>query len=204
MEQRLSQLSTASLFALGWSLHARLSGRAGKSAAARLRDDLEALRRLSLDRLHFGIRQLGLLALDLFSGEEVFAATGSGHPLAPWDVAVGGASIPGLFPWVRCQTAGRTYHLVDGGFSHAVPVERALQPPFLARKVLAVDLGVIRGFRERDPLRWEKLESEHPGRVIRLRPRVDDAGTIFFRAAQAPDLVRRGEEAVLEQAPALC
>jgi predicted acylesterase/phospholipase RssA len=145
-----------------------------------------------------------LLALDLFSGEEVFVSTGRVGPLAPADVAVGGASIPGLFPWVRRKVSGRTYHLVDGGFSHSVPVERAFEPPFLARKVLAVDLGVIRGFRERDPLRWENLERERPGRVIRLRPRVADAGTIFFRAAQGPELVRRGEEAVLEQAPALC
>jgi NTE family protein len=204
MERRLSFLSTPTLFALGWSLHASRPATADGSPADRLRADLEELRRLTLENLHFGIRRLGILALDFFSGEEVFASTGTKCPLTPADVAVGGASIPGLFPWVRRKCSGRTYHLIDGGFSHSVPVERAFEPPFTARKVLAVDLGVIRGFREREPKRWERLEREHPGAVVRLRPRVQGTGTVFFRAGQARELVRLGEEAVLEQARALC
>jgi predicted acylesterase/phospholipase RssA len=203
IEQRLSLLSTSSLFALGRSLY-RPRRNGWSPAVTALRAELGRLDGLSLDSLRFGVGKLGLLALDAFTGEEIFAVTGETSPLAPARVVVGGASIPFLFPWVRGQHGRRTYRLVDGGLSHSVPVERALRPPFSAARVIAVDLQVLRGFRERAPRRWESLEEEHPGRILRLRPRVDRFGTVFFREGQAPDLVRAGEESVLEQAGALC
>jgi predicted acylesterase/phospholipase RssA len=171
---------------------------------SRFRRDLEELRRLNLNRLHFGIRSLGLLALDLSSGREVFAVTGESCPVQPAEVALGGASIPGLFPWVRCEHPGGVFRLVDGGLSHSLPVERALTPPFSGGKIVAVDLQVLRGFRERHPDRWLRLEREHPGRIVRLVPKVDGAGTVFFNFRKARDLVRWGEEAVLERCEALC
>jgi hypothetical protein len=85
-----------------------------------------------------------------------------------------------------------------------LPVERALLPPFSAGRILAVDLQVRRGFRERDPHRWQQLEREHPGRIVRLTPRLDGAGSVFFRPGKAADLVRWGEQAVLERSEALC
>ncbi len=204
IERSLSGLTTSSLFHLGWCLYGCRDPGAPEPRAGSFEATLRELRRLDLDRLHFGIGRLGLLALDLFTGEEVFVASGVSSPFPAAEVAVAGASIPGLFPWVRCEHFGRTYHLVDGGFSHAVPVERALEPPFSARRVVAVDLQVLRGARERDPRRWEDLERRHPGRILRLRPRVERAGTVFFRSSQAEELIRAGETAVLEQAQALC
>jgi NTE family protein len=204
IEQRLSVLSTSALFGLGRSLYSTNRKGASSPAVAALRGELDRLEGLSLENLRFGIGKLGLLALDLFTGEEVFAATGEPPPISPGNVVVGGASIPFLFPWVRGERPGRIYRLVDGGLSHSVPVERALQPPFSASRVIAVDLQVLRGFRERNPRRWERLEEENPGRIIRLRPRVDRFGTVFFRAGQASDLVKAGEAAVLEQSGALC
>lgn len=204
LEQALSGLTTASLFRLGWSLYGSRQDGTPEPPAGSLEASLGELRALDLDRLHFGIRRLGLVALDLFSGEEVFVTSGLRGPFPAADIALAGASIPGLFPWVRREHAGRTFHLVDAGFSRAVPVERALQPPISAARVVAVDLQVLRGARERDPHRWERLERQHPGRILRLRPRVEGIGTVFFRAAQARDLVRAGEAAVLEQAQALC
>jgi NTE family protein len=204
MERRLGSLSTGSLLALGWSLHRSPQRAAIRAPSSRLLDELRQLPRLDLEKLHFGIVRLGLLALDLLTGEEIFAVTGQPNPVSPADVALGGASIPVLFPWVRRSLQGRTYRLVDGGLSHSLPVERALQPPFCARRVVAVDLGVMRGFRERDAARWHRLEHEHPGVIVRLAPRVQGAGTVFFRRSQAGEMVRSGEQAVLQQARALC
>ena len=64
--------------------------------------------------------------------------------------------------------------------------------------------GVMRGFRERDAARWSRLERQYPGAIVRLVPQVHGAGTVFFRPAQAAELVRAGEAAVLEQARSLC
>lgn len=204
LERRFARLSTPAIFSLGWSLHRGGKPRLDDSAASSFHRDLEDLRRVDLEHLHFGIRSLGLLALDLSSGREVFAATGHTCPVSPAEVALGGASIPGLFPWVRRKCPQGVVRLVDGGLSHSLPVERALAPPFSGGKILAVDLQVLRGFRERHPDRWQRLEQEHPGRIVRLLPRVDGAGTVFFRSASAPDLVRWGEQAVLERSEALC
>ena len=205
LERRFSHLSTTALFGLGWSLYRGAKPRVGDvTVVGALRGILEELQQLDLQRLHFGIRSLGLLALDLSSGREVFAATGRACAVSPGAVALGGASIPGLFPWVRQEHEGGVVRMVDGGLSHSLPVERALEPPFSATKIVAVDLRVRRGFRERDPDRWQGLERQHPGRIVRLQPRVDGAGTVFFRSHHAPDLVRWGEEAVLERREALC
>ena len=195
--ERLSRLTTSSLFALGVALRrwGPLSRRARRAVSSHL-DDLEMLSSLRLDRLHFGVRRLGLLAMDLPGGEEVFAATGLPCPVPPDRIVLGGISIPGFFPTVRFRSPGKTYHLADGGFSRSVPVERAFQPPFSARRVLAVDLQVIRGLRERRGDRWRRLQSEHGDALVRLLPDVERTGTIFFRRGSGADLLRAGEEAV--------
>lgn len=205
LERRFSGLSTTAIFGLGWSLYRGGKPRSEDSTVVGVfRGILEELRRLDLENLHFGIRSLGLLALDLSSGREVFTASGQASPVSPGAVALGGASIPGLFPWVRQEHTGGVVRLVDGGLSHSLPVERALSPPFSAAKIVVVDLQVRRGFREHDPERWSRLERQHPGRIVRLQPRVDGAGTVFFRSGHAPDLVRWGEAAVLERRQSLC
>jgi NTE family protein len=202
--RRFSHLRTASLFALGWSLYRARGADLAPRGPGDLREDLRALKALRLDRLCFGVQRMGLLALDLFSGEEIFTATGTPCVVPPDKVVLGGASIPGLFPWVCCEHEGRVYRLVDGGLSHSLPVERALQPPFESTRIVAVDLQVRRGFRERDPQRWARLEQQHPGRIVRIRPQVASAGTVFFRAHLGEALVLSGERAVLELSHALC
>ncbi|MCI0655472.1 MAG: hypothetical protein L0170_00165 [Acidobacteria bacterium] len=67
-----------------------------------------------------------------------------------------------------------------------------------------LELQEMRGFREQHPDRWPRLERESPGRIVRLAPKVDGAGTVFFDSRKARDLVRWGEEAVLERWEALC
>jgi NTE family protein len=196
---KMSRLTTPALFSLGVAL--RRWGALSLQARRRVETLLEELARLEtmdLGRLHFGVRRLGLLAMDLPRGVEVFTATGMPGPVRADRVVLGGISIPMLFPLVKVEAEGRIYRLSDGGFSHAVPVERAFESPFRARTVLAVDLQVIRGFRERGRNRWAALHGRHGESLVRLTPDVSGAGTIFFRQGQAADLVRAGEESVTD------
>ena len=197
--EKLSRLTTPCLFGLGWKLRGGRLPASIERQVDPLRADLDRLSSLDLERLHFGIRRLGLLALNLSTGEEIFAATGVDLPVAAGDVAVGGASIPILYPATRRRIGFRSYRLVDGGFSHSVPVERAFAPPFDAHRVLAVDLQVIPGFREWSPHRWENLEARHGPSLLRIRPRVEEIGPLFFRPEQAPEAVAAGEAAVDER-----
>jgi predicted acylesterase/phospholipase RssA len=194
--EKLSRLTTAGLFGLGWKLRGGRLPASVDRVVEPLLQDLSALSSLDLNRLHFGIRRLGLLALDLPSGEEIFAATGLESEVPPGEVAIGGASIPVLYPAARRRVGSRTYRMVDGGFSHSVPVERAFDPPFSAHRVLAVDLQVIPGFREWSPRRWPELAAAHGSALLHLRPRVEEIGPLFFRADQAGELVAAGEAAV--------
>jgi predicted acylesterase/phospholipase RssA len=197
--EKMSRLTTPSLFSLGIAL--RRWGALSLQARRRvdtLLEELGRLETLDLGRLHFGVRRLGLLAMDLPRGTEIFTATGMPCPVAADHVVLGGISIPMLFPLVRVAAQGRIYRLADGGFSHAVPVERAFESPFRARSVLAVDLQVIRGFRERERNRWTVLHARHGEALVRLTPEVSGVGTIFFRQRQAADLVRAGEESVTD------
>ena len=198
--ERLAGLTTPRLFAIGAALRrwGPISRRATPAARPFL-EDFERLRNASLERLHHGVERLGILALNLPSLQEVFGATGLRGPLSLHDLTLGGASIPGVFPAVKVRRAERTYRLVDGGFSHSVPVERAFEPPFSAHRVLAVDLQVIQGLRERGVDRWDRVRREHGDALIRLRPVVETAGTVFFSADQAGDLLRAGEEVVSPQ-----
>lgn len=198
--ESLARLTTPRLFAIGAAL--RRWGPISRRATAGARpflEDLERLRNASLERLHFGVERLGVLALNLPGLQEVFGATGLPGPFSLHDLTLGGASLPGVFPAVRVRRPERTYRLVDGGFSHSVPVERAFEPPFSAHRVLAVDLQVIQGLRERGVDRWDRLRREYGDALIRLRPVVETAGTVFFSADQAGDLFRAGEEAVSPQ-----
>jgi len=196
----LSRLTPSLLLATGMALRewGPLSRRA-RYRAQPLLEDLERLKDLRLDHLHFGLERLGLLALDLTTGEEIFSLTGASGPIPLDRAALGGASLPLLFPAVKVTTPERTFRLVDGGLSHSVPVERAFAPPISAEKVLVVDLQVRRGFREREAGRWPRLQAERGRALIRLRPRMDGVGTVFFRRSQGSNLLRRGEEAVTDK-----
>jgi predicted acylesterase/phospholipase RssA len=190
-------MNFSTLLALGLAFRSWLPRpRRVRERADPLLRELALLQSVEGDRLHFGIEKIGLLALDLKGGEEVFWATGETRGLSLHEMVLGGASIPGLFPPLRAKTPARRYWLVDGGLSRSVPVERALLSPFGRCRVLAVDLQVLRGFRERAPDRWEGLERKHPERVRRIRPRVTGTGTVWCRRNQGEDLFRAGEEAL--------
>ena len=193
IEAGASSLLAAGLALRGWG------DPVSRNARDRARPILEGLARLVEIRsgvLHYGIERVGVLALDLPTGEEIFASTGSPSRVPLPELARGGASLPLLFPSVKVVTANRTFRLVDGGLSRSVPVERGFAPPFSADTVLAVDLRVRRGFRELGATRWDRLVREHGDALIRLRLPVQGTGTVTLGRGEGQALVRIGEAAV--------
>jgi len=196
--QSFVEAGAASLVAAGLALRG-WGDPVSRGARHRARAILEGLARLGeirSGRLHFGIERVGVLALDLPTGEEIFGSTGSPSRVPLPELALGGASLPILFPSVKVVTSHRTFRLVDGGLSRSVPVERAFAPPFSAGTVLAVDLRVRRGFRELRSNRWGRLEREHGDGLIRLRLPVQGTGTVTLGKGEGLALVRIGEAAV--------
>src|SRR2546425_4522816 len=136
MLQAATRLNAASLFAFAlsrWRVPV-LSGAAPRQAGA-IPGYLSGLEHASFERLHHGVRRLGVLTFDLKSRDEVFILGGPGLPSAlPVSAAVkASAAIPALFPPLRARLGDRRVLLADAGWFTAVPVERGLPPPLLGR-----------------------------------------------------------------------
>jgi NTE family protein len=163
------------------------------------------LRRLdaaSFDRLHHGVRRLGILTFDLLRREEMLVLGGPGYPAAlPVAAAVrASAAIPVLFPPLVARVAGRRCLLADPGWFTAVPVERAFAAPIGAERVIAVDLSILVCMRQRRRAYWRHLQEICGDRLVVLRPQVGGSGTLLSRAGDRARLIAAGEEVVSGEA----
>ena len=206
MLQAARRLSAGSLFAFAlsrWRVPV-LSPAAGRRAGA-IPGFLDRLERSSFDRLHHGVRRLGVLTFDLKNREEVFFLGGPGlpSPLPVSDAVKASAAIPALFPPLRARLGDRKLLLADAGWFTAVPVERAFAPPLLARRVIAVDLSLIVCLRQARRAYWRALEETCGDRLVVLRPDVRGCGTMVSWPADPARLIAAGEESVLRALPTL-
>ncbi len=197
------RLGPGALFGLAaarWGARGR--GRAVSPGRAPLAETLGRLESASFDKLHFGVRRFGVLALELISRRILLLEGGPGRPVPlPVARAVAATSaIPLIFPPVAARIAGRTGWLVDPGWFTAVPVERAFAPPIEARHVIAVDLSLLSCPRQARRRYWDDLAAACGDRLLTLRPRVRGCGTMIGRPGDADRLVAAGEEAVGEDA----
>lgn len=174
-----------------------LSAAAGRRAGA-IPEFLARLDAASFERLHHGVRRLGILTFDLVRREEVLALGGPGLPaILPLASAVkASAAIPVLFPPLRAEIAGRRRYLADAGWFTAVPVERAFAPPLSSRRVIAVDLSLLVCPRQARRSYWERLQESCGDRLVVLRPPVRGCGTIFSRSGDPARLSDAGEASV--------
>jgi NTE family protein len=79
---------------------------------------LEAAR---FDRLHHGVKAIGVVCHDMIAGRPVYFSTGRDHGV-PFAAAVkGSAAVPGLMPTRPVMRNGQRFHLVDGGLSDSLP-----------------------------------------------------------------------------------
>src|SRR2546426_7385615 len=181
MLEAARRLNAASLFAFALSRwRVPVLSRAASRHAGAIPGYLERLERSSFDRLHHGVRRLGVLTFDLKSREEVFFLGGPGLPssLPVSDAVKASAAIPALFPPLRARLGNRKLLLADAGWFAAVPIERAFAPPLLARRVIAVDLSLIVCLRQARRAYWRTLEETCGDRLVVLRPDVRGCGTI--------------------------
>jgi NTE family protein len=171
------------------SLAIRLPHRLGGALQSRcgvIPDRLRELEAASFDRLHHGVRCLGIVCHDVAARQPRYFWTGlEGGPRLP-DVVKASASIPGLFPAV-CVAYGRNeYRLTDGGVSDPVPVAFARHPAVGATHVIVSDCRWIGGV----PATGDS--------TVWVRPRMADTGTLWSPRRGLLSAVRNGEAAVTE------
>ncbi|HYS78911.1 MAG TPA: patatin-like phospholipase family protein [Candidatus Dormibacteraeota bacterium] len=197
--RRLTPLSLLAFAMSRWRLP--LVSRAALRHAGAIPGYLERLDGASFDRLHHGVRRLGVLVFDVLRREEVFVLGGPDHPaqLPVASAVKASAAIPVLFPPLRARVGGRWRYLADAGWFTAVPVERAFAPPLRARRVIAVDLSLRVCPRQARRSYWRHLQEDCGDRLVILRPDVRGCGTIFSRRADPERLAEAGDRAV-EQA----
>ena len=113
----------------------RYAARKGRYVA----DTLDQLAQARFDTLRHGIKELGIVAYDALSGDEVFFCTGLANNGFTLREAVGVSCRVPLFYPTRKRPED-SHLLVDGGVIHPVPIDRAFGEPINATKVIAVDV----------------------------------------------------------------
>jgi NTE family protein len=147
----------------------------------------ERLRRLeaaSFDRLHHGVRRLGIVCHDLRTGRPRYFSTGSDRGLALSDAVRASASIPRLFPAIAVQCGQERLELTDGGVSDSVPLAFARSPAIGATHVIVSDC------------RWLGRVPATDAATAWIRPRMLKTGTLWSPRRGLTSAVRDGEEAV--------
>jgi NTE family protein len=158
---------------------------------------LDAIRGRSFEELRDGVRFLGVACFDTVTRSEVFFVTGGAHPAPSLsDAVLGSSALPMVCQSRSVHLNGTRMRLLDGGISRAVCVEPAFEPPVCAGSVLAVDLGVMRGFNERALDHRLRLEARWGDRLRLLKPSLESFGTVIMRRGDAVRIIDAGRNAV--------
>ena len=149
---------------------------------------LEQLEHASFDRLHHGIRALGIVCHDLESGQPCYFATGCERGVRVSDVVRASASIPLLFPSIRVDDDEECLRLTDGGVSDCLPIAFAKRPPLSATHLIVSDC------------RWlSTAPPDDDDRLVYVRPRLFTTGTLWAPSSTLLAAVRQGAAAVTEE-----
>jgi NTE family protein len=151
---------------------------------------LQQLRAADFDRLHHGVKRLGIVCHDLVAGRPRSFGTGCDSGVTLREAVRASASIPALFPPVSVSSHGKTLRLTDGGLSDPVPVAFARQPEMGATHVIVSDCRWLKG----NPAPTDP-------RTVWLCPQIRTTGTLWSRrgllttvadgeAAVTPDVLR--------------
>jgi NTE family protein len=148
---------------------------------------LAQLDEATFDRLHHGVRGIGIVCHDIVTGRSCYFATGQHRGVRLSDVVRASASIPLLFPpiAVTCRDDGTTLHLTDGGLSDCLPIAFAQRPPLSATHLIVSDCRSFAGgtFPEDE-------------RTVYVRPRLPSTGTLSAPVSTLTSAVREGRRAV--------
>ena len=144
---------------------------------------LRQLETASFDRLHHGVRGLGIGCHDVIARAPRYFCTGADYGLALHDVVKASASIPVLFPRVAVAHGGERWLLTDGGISDPVPIAFARRQPLSATHVIVSDC------------RWIGRSQATDEHTIWIRPPMPATGTLWTQRGLAA-AVQQGEAAV--------
>jgi NTE family protein len=145
---------------------------------------LRQLETASFDRLHHGIRALGIVCHDVRARQPEYFATGDDRGVSLNDAVRASASIPRLFPAIRVECGGAVRELTDGGVSDAVPIAFARGPAIGATHVIVSDS------------RWIGRVRDGGDDTVWIRPRMRGTGTLWSPHGGLTAAVRSGEAAV--------
>jgi NTE family protein len=169
------------------SLNVHLDYRFDQTLAPRcgvIPDRLRQLETASFDRLHHGVRCLGIACHDLSAGRPRYFWTGFDQHARLHDVVRASASIPHLFPAVPVVCCQETCRLTDGGLSDPVPLAFVRGPAIGATHVIVSDC------------RWLGDAPATPDDTVWIRPRLATTGTLWAPRRGLLAAVRNGETAV--------
>jgi NTE family protein len=147
-------------------------------------DRLRQLDLASFDRLHHGVRVLGIVCHDLLVGRARCFSTGFDHHVGLHQAVRASASIPHLFPPVSVFDGHEELRLTDGGVTDPVPLGFARDPSIGATHVIVSDC------------RWLGSVPPTDSKTVWIRPRMAHTGTLWSPRRGLLAAVRDGEAAV--------
>jgi predicted acylesterase/phospholipase RssA len=148
---------------------------------------LEQLEAATFDRLHHGIRGLGVVCHELKSGGPRYFSTGCDRGVRVSDIVRASASMPYMFPPLPVHCEEEQLLLTDGGISDCLPIAFARRPPLSATHVIVSDC------------RWLATDASEPSEhLIYVRPRLSTTGTLRAPSSTLLEAVRHGAAAVTD------
>lgn len=174
---------------LAHSLNVHLNGRFNVRFARWCGVIPERLRQLegaSFDRLHHGIRRLGIVCHDVRSGRPHYFSSSSSDDVSLGEAVRASASIPHLFPTISVASNRGILDLTDGGISDPVPIAFARSAAIGATHVIVSDC------------RWIGRVPAAAPATVWIRPRMVHAGTLWSPRGGLSSVVVAGETAVTD------
>ena len=174
---------------LAQSLNVRLAykfERRLRSSCGVIPERLAQLETARFDRLHHGVRRLGIVCHDLATRAPRYFGSGIEHGAELHEVVRASASIPWLFPPV-IPSCDATSRLTDGGVSDPVPAAFARSASIGATHLIISDCRLI----GRSPA--------GDSRTIWIRHRAGRTGTLWSPRRGLLQAVQDGEAAVTDE-----
>lgn len=149
---------------------------------------LAELERASFERLHHGIRSIGIVCHDKTTRQPCYFATGRDRGARLSDVVRASASIPYLLPPIAVECEGESLLLTDGGISDCLPMAFAERPPLSATHLIVSDC------------RWLPAPPQDGGgNLVYIRPRLLATGTLWAPTSTLLAVVQQGAKAVTDE-----
>jgi predicted acylesterase/phospholipase RssA len=147
---------------------------------------LRQLESATFERLHHGVRQLGIVCHDVGARQPRYFTARLNRGPALSDLVRASASIPHLFPALPVVCQGNEWRLTDGGLSDPVPLS-------FARNVIAATHVIV------SDCRWVGRVPAVDANTIWIRPQMSHTGTLWSPRRGLSASIAAGEAAVTEE-----